>query len=178
MMDSDPVIGIKWNMTREVIAEIASIAVKHDHDGVEVQFFNAYRETEDRQHLTSAEDVMRLFEGLNPYGESLIATKLDEVLNEYCFRFGHDRDIKGLNLIVLTDGDPSPDQDIEEDIVKYARKLESFSAPQLKVGIQFVQIGSGSTAAAFFDQLDNKLKEKHNLDRDVSEQRIMQFSDN
>ena len=39
MMDDDPVVGKKWEITKKVVADIATIAVKHNDDVVEVQFF-------------------------------------------------------------------------------------------------------------------------------------------
>lgn len=178
MMEDGTDIDNKWEITKKLIAEIAPIAVKYDKDGVEVKFINFRPKPEKRKALKCTEDVMRLFKDLEPCGESLIATALERVLSEYCYQFKHDRAIKSLNLIVLTDGDPSPGEDVEKVIVDCARTLRKLEAHPLQVGIQFVQIGDNSGAAAYLNLLDDKLKEKHKLDRDVSEKQTMQFSDN
>ena len=166
--DSDSMDGPRWTIAKQVISQIASIAVKYDKDGVDVRFFNAYPEDDERLNLDSAEKVMSLFDNLDTDGETPTADTLEVELNEYIHEYKCNRHIKGLNLIVITDGEPSPRQDVEGVIVKYARILAQQDAPPLQVGIQFVQIGDEKGAKDFLDSLDNDLQEKHKLDRDVS----------
>ena len=165
--DSDSMAGRKWNRVKKVMAEIASIAVKYDSDGVDVDFFNSYVEDKKRCNLKSIDDVMSLFAGLFPEGETPTADKLDEVLNEFCHEFNRNRNMKGLNLIVLTDGEPSAGQDVEAVLVKYAKKLQESQAPLLKVGVQFVQVGVDEGASRFLQKLDDDIQAMHGLDRDV-----------
>lgn len=166
--DSDSMDGPRWTITKEVMARIASIAVKYDRNGVDVRFFNGYLEDEERLNLDTAEKVMRLFDNLDPEGPTPTADILEIELNEYIHDYKRNRNIKGLNLIVITDGEPSPRQDVEGVIVKYARILAQLDAPPLQVGVQFVQVGNEEKAKAFLDSLDNDLQAKHKLDRDVS----------
>ena len=166
--DSDSMAGARWTTAKQVMARIASIAVMYDKNGVDVRFFNAYPEDEERLNLDSAEKVMSLFENLYPEGSTPTADTLEIELNEYVHEYKANRRIKGLNLIVITDGAPSPRQDVEGVIVKYARILALQDAPPLQVGIQFVQIGDDKGAKDLLDRLDNDLQEKHELDRDVS----------
>ncbi len=172
--DSDSMDGPRWTTTKEAMAQIASIAVKYDKNGVDVRFFNAYLDNEERLNLDSAEKVMSLFENLDPDGSTPTADTLEIELNEYLHDYKNNRYIKGLNLIVLTDGAPSPGQDVEGVIVKYARMLAEQDAPPLQVGIQFVQIGDEKGAKDLLDSLDNDLQKKHNLDRDVSGLMLLQ----
>ena len=166
--DSDSMDGPRWTTTKQVMAHIASIAVKYDRNGVDVRFFNNYCDDEDRLNLDSAEKVMSLFDNLEPEGSTPTADALDIELNEYIHEYNNNRHIKGLNLIVITDGEPSPGQDVESVVVKYARILAQLDAPPLQVGIQFVQVGEDKKAKDFLDSLDNDLQTKHDLDRDVS----------
>ena len=166
--DSDSMYGPRWTTTKQVMAHIASIAVKYDKDGVDVRFFNNYLEDEERLNLNSADKVMSLFDNLEPEGSTPTADSLDEELNEYIYEYKKNRHIKGLNLIVITDGEPSPGQDVEGVVMKYAKILAQLDAPPLQVGIQFVQVGDEKGAKDFLDSLDNDLQEKHDLDRDVS----------
>ena len=166
--DSDSMDGPRWTTTKEVMAKIASIAVKYDKNGVDVRFFNDYLDNEERLNLDSAEKVMSLFEKLEPEGSTPTADTLELELNEYVHEYKNNRHIKGLNLIVITDGAPSPGQDVERVIVRFARMLAQQDAPPLQVGIQFVQIGDEKGAKDFLDSLDNDLQKKHDLDRDVS----------
>ena len=175
-MDDDSVLGKKWEIAKKVVAEIASIVVEHNSDGVEVQFFNSYLTSPNGKNLRSAEEVMSLLKDIKPYGVSPIADKIGDVLNEYCYEFEKNRRIRGLNLIVLTDEKPSDDQDIEKKIVYYARELKRLRAPLLKVKIHLVQIGNDQKPTASFKGLDDKLQARHKLDRDVSEKGTMQYS--
>ena len=166
--DSSSMYGIRWKITSEVLASIASIAVIYDKDGVDLRFFNNYLSDEERLHLDSSEKVMKLFKTVQPDGPTLTADVLEEELSNYFFEYTQNRHKKGLNLIVLTDGEPEPGQNVENVIVKYAKDLEGVRAPPLHVGVQFVQIGGDEVASRFLKGLDDDLKAKHGLDRDVS----------
>lgn len=129
MMDDGPELGSKWDMVKSVMGEIASVAVENDSDGIEVQFFNLFIEPDQRakfKDLKSVEQVMSLFTDIRPDGPSHTADKLEEVLSQYWIDFQTDRQTKGLNIIVFTDGDPGPGQDVEGVIVKYT--LESWKS--------------------------------------------------
>lgn len=165
--DSSSMDGHRWTTTSIVLSEIAKIAVQYDPDGCDIRFFNKWLSDDKRRNLDSAEKIMALFKGVTPRGETPTAEKLEEELGEFMRLYRKDRGIKGLNLIVLTDGAPSPRQDVEGVIVKYARLLAAAEAPEFKVGIQFVQIGADAQASKFLRTLDRTLKAKYELDRDV-----------
>lgn len=162
--DSSSMVGPRWNTTKHVMAKIASIAVQYDKDGVDVRFFNKKGTF---MNLNTTEKVMRLFDGYRPYGGTPTAAKLKMELDEYVREFEGDNYRKGLNLIVLTDGEPQPGQNVEAVVVEYARRLAALGAPLLQVGVQFVQIGDDAYAAEFLKRLDNDLKGEYRLDRDV-----------
>ena len=166
--DSDSMYGRRWDTTKHVLAKIASIAIKHDKDGVDIRFFNEHLEDEERSHLDSVDKVMNIFAKVEPYGETPTADVLERELKDYIYEYKSNRHKKGLNLIILTDGEPDPGQDVAGVIAKFAKRLEGLDAPLRQVGIQFVQIGSDKEAADFLTTLENELKEKYGLDRDVS----------
>ena len=166
--DSDSMFGRRWETTQHVLAKIASIAVLHDKNGVDIRFFNEHLEDEERLQLDSAVKVMNVFAKVEPYGSTPTADVLERELKDYVYEYRNNRHRKGLNLIILTDGEPDPGQDVEGVIVDFAKRLKELEAPLRHVGIQFVQIGGDKEAADFLAMLDNDLKEKHGLDRDVS----------
>ncbi|MCJ1433324.1 hypothetical protein MMC27_002684 [Xylographa pallens] len=98
---------------------------------------------------------MSLFKEMIPTGPTLTADILDEELSDYMHELRRDWNRKVLNLIVLTDGEPSPGQKVEKIIVKYAKKLEKLN------------IGGDEEARKFLQGLDDDLMEKHGLDRDM-----------
>lgn len=165
--DSDSMEPL-WKTTERVLAATASIAVSYDNNGVDVKFFNGHFDKRERTNLNTTEQVMRLFDkNTPPRGGTLTADVLDEVLNDYLHDYHRDRTIKGLNLIVLTDGEPDAGQDVEEVLRHYAKELKEAGAHRFKVGVQFVQIGGDEDARKFLEFLDDDLKAKHKLDRDV-----------
>ena len=166
--DSDSMYGPRWDTTKHVLAKIASIAVEHDRDGVDIRFFNEYLEDADRLHLKSAVTVMSIFDKVQPYGSTPTADVLERELQDYIYEYKSNRHRKGLNLIILTDGEPDSGQDVAGVIAKFAKKLEELEAPLRQVGVQFVQIGGDKKAAEFLRILDNDLQQKYTLDRDVS----------
>ena len=166
--DSDSMYGPRWHTTKHVLAKIVPIAVPHDRDGVDIRFFNEYLDDDERLHLDSPNKVMNIFAKVEPYGSTPTADVLERELKDYIYEYRSNRKRKGLNLIILTDGEPDPGQDVEGVIVDFAKRLKELDAPLRQVGIQFVQIGGDKEAADFLAMLDNDLKEKHGLDRDVS----------
>jgi len=75
-----------------------------------------------------------------------------------------ERDVKPLNIIVITDGDA--DDGVEDVIVRAAKKLDELEASLSQVGIQFFQIGEDEDAQAELNRLDTELKGKHRI-RDI-----------
>lgn len=165
--DSDSMAGPLWPITADVLANIASIAVKYDGDGVDVRFMNNYLEEEKRLNLDSSEKVMKLFKKVTPGGPTPTADILWDELNQYLVKLREKRNRKRLNLIVLTDGEPDDVQAVENVIVKCANQLKELRAHELQVGVQFVQIGADKAASEFLRSLDDDLMTKRNLDRDV-----------
>lgn len=165
--DSGSMLGPRWDTTAAVLAKIASIAVQYDKDGVDVRFFNSSPDDEERLNLDTAEKVNCLFKKVSPEGPTPTADVLDAELNNYIYKYRGNRNIRGLNLIILTDGEPDEDQDVANVIVGFTKVLKEDSAPRDHVGIQFVQIGGDEAASEFLRSLDDDLQKKHNLDRDV-----------
>ena len=166
--DSGSMYGTRWRIAAKVLANIATIAVKYDKDGVDIRFFNELLEDGWGRNLDSTAKVMELFDQVDPDGPTPTADILEEELNNYMFEYRRNRHRKGLNLIVLTDGEPEEGQDVEGVIVKYANALKKIEAPRYQVGIQIVQIGGDLEAARFLKTLDDDLVQRHGLDRDVS----------
>jgi hypothetical protein len=78
-------------------------------------------------------------------------------------------DIKPLNLALLTDGEPNEKfEEIRDIIVDATRELKENHAGKKQIGLQLCQIGNDAEAVTFFKKLDNLIKAKYSLDRDVS----------
>ena len=148
--------GRSWRETSVALAAIAPICTAHDKDGVDVHFLNhkaAYT------NLTSAQAVERVFSSVRPMGATPTGMRLRAILKPYLETVERDsqagKETKPLNIIVITDGEPS--DDVESSIMEAAKKLEAADAPAWQVGIQFFQVGQEPGATAALQELDDGL---------------------
>ncbi|KAL8717435.1 MAG: hypothetical protein Q9225_005321 [Loekoesia sp. 1 TL-2023] len=117
LVDDSGSIEPYWPTTARVLANIISIVIKYNDDGVDVKFFNKWIKKDNRTNLNTTDKVMALFAINTPLkGATLTADVLEEVLNDYMFRYRRDRNIKGLNLVVLTDAKHKLDQDMIDTV--------------------------------------------------------------
>lgn len=149
----------RWRDTRAALETIATVATKYDADGIDVFFLNSTQHS--ARNVRSADEVRRLFDLVQPGGITPIAACLDRILRRHLDRYAAAREAgdgeypKPLNIIVLTDGEPTDDP--ESVIVDAARRLEALNAPLCQVGIQFFQIGDEEGAREALEELDDAL---------------------
>lgn len=153
----------RWRDTRAALETIATVATKYDSDGIDVHFLNSTQH--DAYNIQSAAEVRRLFDLVRPAGITPIAACLDHILRAYLDTYATARAAmipgtttkypKPLNIIVLTDGEPTDDP--ESVIVDAARRLDALNAPLCQVGIQFFQIGDEEGAREALEDLDDAL---------------------
>ncbi|QRV72329.1 hypothetical protein RhiJN_00343 [Ceratobasidium sp. AG-Ba] len=174
MDDSGSMAGSLWIEARDALVGIASVALKHDQDGIDIHFLNAANQG---QSIHREADVTRLFELVKPWGGTPTGERLEQVLTAYIVRLEQAKaqnlspvqaGIKPLNLIVITDGAPSDDP--ESVIVAAARRLDVGQFPLAQVGVQFIQIGNDEGARKALKRMDNKLSEKNGV-RDIVDTR-------
>ena len=109
----------------------------------------------------------RIFASVHPRGGTPTGTRLNAILKPYLSRVeskGSDA-VKPLNIIVITDGQPS--DDVESVIINAAKKLDKWDAPPWQVGIQFFQVGEERGAAEALRELDDGLAEMGGGIRDI-----------
>lgn len=164
--DSGSMFGPRWAQARGALAAVVDLAVKYDKDGVDIRFFND--EDHRGDNLTSSTDVMDLFDKVIPNGVTPTEDAMEQELGDYMVKWKKQRrKTKKLNLIVLTDGEPDEDNHVDQMIVQYAKELDREGASKNQVGIQFVQIGDDAKATIFLKMLDNDLKRRYGIERDV-----------
>lgn len=168
----------RWSDTRSALETIANIATKYDSDGIDIHFLNST--THDARNVKSAVEVRRLFDQVHPSGITPIAACLDRILRDHLDQYAAARPVlssppmspmspgfstaqypKPLNIIVLTDGEPTDDP--ESVIVDAARRLDTLNAPLHQVGIQFFQIGDEEGAREALEDLDDALAEIYGI---------------
>ena len=176
--DSASMAGEYWDQLGRALENIATIATKYDSDGIDIHFLNSPQY--DRKHVTSPASVRDLFNRVQPAGITPTGACLDRILRDYLDKYAdakaaftpstagpgphptmYDSLPKPLNILVLTDGEPTDDP--EAVIVDAARKLDKLNAPLHQVGIQFVQIGNEEGAREALEELDDALEEIYGI---------------
>ena len=66
-----------------------------------------------------------------------------------------DKETKPLNIIVITDGEPS--DEVDTVIIQAAKRLDRMDAAPYQLGIQFFQVGNEPGAKAALEKLDDGL---------------------
>lgn len=189
VVDDSASMAEHWEATREALEMVASVALQHDDDGIDIHFMN--HPEHDAWNVRSAVHIRRLFALVQPAGITPTGQCLDEILREYIDRYAASSTAptrwppgspdsaastsslssthaptkppppKPLNIVVLTDGEPTDSP--EPVIVWAARKLESLNAPLHQVGIQFLQIGNEEGAREALEELDDALADIYGI---------------
>lgn len=156
--DSGSMAGGRWRETQAALERITPICTAHDSDGIDVCFLN-HPDSPYHHNVTSAATVREIFSSVRPRGGTPTGQRLDALLRPYlrdCETRGPEN-VKPLNLIVVTDGEPS--DDVEAPLIAAARKLDRLDAPAWQVGVQFFQVGRDEGARAHLRALDDELAE-------------------
>ena len=161
--------GRSWREVSQALSLIAPIVTKHDSDGMDIYFLNhksanpgapsegvapgGYR------GIKRAATVTEIFERVRPQGGTPTGIRVHNILKPYLTKLEKEiaegKDMKPLNLIVLTDGVPS--DDVESVLLSAAKKLDKLDAPPYQVGVQFFQVGNEEGAKEALEELDDGL---------------------
>ncbi len=155
--DSGSMAGSRWAETQAAIESIAPICTAYDADGIDIYFLNA-PDMHRNRNVTSAAAVSHIFGTVRPGGGTPTGQRLNALLKPYLASYAAaPATTKPLNVIVITDGQPS--DDVESVLISAARKLDKLDAPAWQVGVQFFQVGRDAEARAHLRQLDDELAE-------------------
>lgn len=187
--DSPSMAGARWDWVKKILDYSTAVATHYDPDGIDVHFLN--NKSANQDNIKDPAIAVAVHQNIVLRGNTPILDQLSRHLNNYIYKFerrrADDLNFKGYNLIILTDGEPNKEFEdpndisdgedarihsaayrlIRKSIVRAARALDRTQAERTQVGIQFCQIGNDDGANAFFRYLDNQLKGKYKLDRDV-----------
>lgn len=187
--DSPSMAGEKWDLVKEILDCSTAIAAEHDPNGIDMHFLNDTNSNKD--NIEDPAIATKIHHEVVLGGTTPLLDQLTRHLNHYLWSYNQNRgtlNFKGLNLIILTDGEPDAESEDESDIsdqedakktasvyrlirkkiVDTAKDLDTANAAKNQVGIQFCQIGNEDNVEEFFKYLDEKIKGKYKLKRDVS----------
>jgi len=149
--------GSRWNETLAALETITPICTQYDADGIDIYFLN-HPFSSYHQNVTCAATVREIFSTVRPRGGTPTGQRINQILKPYLQRCERNLDTtKPLNLIVITDGEPS--DDVESPLISAAKKLDRLDAPAWQIGVQFFQVGRDAGAKAHLKQLDDELAE-------------------
>jgi len=155
--DSGSMIGRSWRETKEALSAITPICTKYDSDGIDIHFLNE-KDSPFYRNVQHPSTIHEIFSTVRPRGGTPTGTRLRQILRPYLDRYYANPDgTKPLNIIVITDGEPS--DDVESTIIWAAKKLDKKDAPAWQIGIQFFQVGNEPGAREHLKQLDDDLAE-------------------
>lgn len=167
--DSGSMAGSNWDEVRRVLHSITPTCTARDRDGIDLYFLNhksknnggVGRADGGYYNITDSKVVNTIFENVRPSMQTPTGRRLHSVLKPYVAKLQKAADVddvKPVNIIVITDGQPSDDP--ESVIVQHARKLDQLEAPLHQVGIQFFQVGRDPSAREALRELDDDLAEQ------------------
>lgn len=119
-------------------------------------------------NVTLPSTVHEIFQEVRPSGSTNTGTRINRILKPYLQRLEaspRNSPPKPINIIVLTDGEPS--DDVESPIIQAATKLDRLEAEPWQVGIQFFQVGGDQRAKKHLEELDDCLSEQGKGCRDI-----------
>src|SRR5690242_7257726 len=155
--DSGSMAGRSWRETGKALETITPICTERDADGIDIYFLN-HPDSSIYKNVTTASTVIEIFQTVRPGGATPTGQRLQKILKPYLQQYERSPEVtKPINLIVITDGEPS--DDVEAPIIACAKKLDKLDAPAWQVGIQFFQVGKEAGAREALKQLDDGLRE-------------------
>jgi hypothetical protein len=176
----------RWELLTRSLEQVGQIAADNDEDGVDIYFIMNHdlqqknlKTNQEIQDLLAKVDLTKGSGGT--YFQPILAEIMGPYRSKYQDYFEAQKESKnatqpkGLNIIVITDGEDDGADDTEEFIARYAKDLDKIDVPLKKVGIQFLQIGDDAKAAAYLKTLDDELKLRHQI-RDVGVQYLLKYS--
>ncbi|KAF2660038.1 hypothetical protein K491DRAFT_701856 [Lophiostoma macrostomum CBS 122681] len=163
--DSGSMAGRSWPETAKALATITPICTSRDADGIDIYFLNA-PDRDEHHNIKDAEQVSRIFDRVQPSGGTPTGRRLRNIIRPYLTKLetdGEDR-TKPINIIVITDGVPT--DDVEQEIITIAKKLDKLEAPSSQLGIQMLQVGREPDARKHLKQLDDDISAREDI-RDI-----------
>ena len=154
LADDSVMFGRRWEQAGHLLAEMAKVVARYDPNGFELHFFD--QANFDQKYVTTPERIREMFELVTPdFACRPTATLLERELSKYISRYRNNSKLKGLNLLVVTDGVPDNEDEVSEVISQASKEMEVLGAGREKISIQFIQIGSDKALQTFLKRLDH-----------------------
>ncbi|KAI9453806.1 hypothetical protein HD554DRAFT_513636 [Boletus coccyginus] len=157
--------GNLWAQAREALGGIIDIANQYGSKGSDIHFMHG---DDYVPNMQSRAEVNALFNRVQPEGQDTpTGAKLGQIINHYLPLVEHEHSThEPITILVITDGLPTDQADLESVIVDAAHRLERHRVRHDMFGIQFVQIGTDPAASELLHTLDDHLVTRYKI-RDI-----------
>jgi Mg-chelatase subunit ChlD len=142
----------RWYEAKESAIAIANKISEYDKDGITVIPFASNFKVYEGTTAAKVEDV---FKENSPMGGTTLAPVLRYAFEDYLKRkkAGNVKP-NGELLIVVTDGQPNDEREVQAEIVKFTKQLDNGDD---EYAISFLQVGKDAEASKFLKRLDDEL---------------------
>ncbi|KAI0691106.1 hypothetical protein BC835DRAFT_132406 [Cytidiella melzeri] len=146
----------RWKAATEAVSQLAQKAIEYDNNGIDLVFINEQNREHELFNIKNSSKVTEICEAVrNQHFPTPTGKRINELLEKYEDDLRRSRATKKLNILVITDGAATDNEDLVRAIVKHAKFLDRHDYPLDQTGIQFVQVGNDKSATAFLQALDN-----------------------
>jgi uncharacterized protein YegL len=147
--------GRLWENTS---AALQAICASRAANEIDVHFLNDHSIF---KNITTTQEIDEIFKTVRPIGSTPTGRRLDEILRTYLEHYKKSPGTtKPIKVIVITDGEPSSDDDVESAILMAAKTLDEIKAFPWQIIIHFFQVGNEIGVKEHFIRLHNKLQEE------------------
>jgi len=157
----------RWTTAGIWLGVLAEIAAIYDDDGIDVHFFHNTECARKGLKRSGVEHVFNSVQHLKSYTPT--KSSIERILAVYFKNYDeHHGRVKPLNLIVVTDGAPTPSSENPRNAIDSCiRELDKRNIPTdyRQVGIMFAQVGTDKGASDLLAELDdmNKYTKKRDI---------------
>lgn len=145
----------RWQSMQETVQAVAERLAEYDPDGITVVPFAGSHKWYPN---TTPEKVAQIFRENEPGGSTSLAAPLSACFKDYLDAKKQSKaKANGAIVVVVTDGRPDDERDVEQVIIQHTKQLDNGDA---EFGVSFLQIGKDSAATAYLKNLDEGLEAK------------------
>ena len=158
----------RWSEALEAIDLVLKYGTEFDTDGCDIYFLNAPYQFNIQRNDKILDKIRE--NKIFPRGGTPLGSKLNSVFNDFKDLYSHNKrnnslnKVKPINVIVITDGEPSDKDALLQSIVSICQFFEDQQANVTEwVGVQFFQVGDDKNATEYLRMLDDDIKDKCRL---------------
>ncbi|DBA70091.1 TPA: hypothetical protein ACH3X2_012254 [Trebouxia sp. C0005] len=155
----------RWDQVRELLCDLAPTITHYDPQGIDLHFLNHQNA---QQGLQSAQQVHDIFSRVRPWGGTPLGLQINTILDGYMSSLRYERDLKPLNLVVITDGKAGDEGILFASLEEHVTRIVQRGHPAHQMGIEFLQVGDCRWATAHLYEIEEVVSQHHkSLNRDV-----------